>query len=140
MVAALRWWLSVRLEATVRRFRFFDLAALAFWWTGVHDAVVSLVDSPSAYEGIPPRKTRAGNFGGVTTRDFTCGDGVPCRDFEPSARSSNAVLIYMHGGGWCMGRKGLWQTVISQFVRRLGCRAVSVGYRRSRAPVSGGDS
>ena len=136
--AALRWWLSVftRGDGTPLRFRFFDLAVRSlFWWTGVHvRGWCPWWIRRSAYEGITAAQNlRAGNSRGVTTRDFTCGDGVPCRDFEPSARSSNAVLIYMHAGGWCINseKSGLWQTVISQLVRRLGCRAVSVGYRRA---------
>ena len=134
--AALRWWLSVtnRNDGTSLIFRLFDLFTRSLlWWTGMHvrgwfpwwlcrnisDAILAA------------QNARAGRSRGVTTRDFTCGDGVPCRDFEPSARSTNAVLVYMHGGGWCMGsEKGKFhQNAISQLVRRLGCRGPPVGRR-----------
>jgi acetyl esterase len=134
--AALRWWLSVftRGDGTSLGFRLFDLFTRSLlWWIGMHVRgwFPWWVRRSIYYAVFAAENARAGRSRGVTTRDFTCGDGVPCRDFEPSARSTNAVLVYMHGGGWCMGsHQGKFhQTAISQLVRRLGCRAVSVGYR-----------
>eukprot|EP00931_Biecheleriopsis_adriatica_P121083 TRINITY_DN96162_c0_g1_i1.p1 TRINITY_DN96162_c0_g1~~TRINITY_DN96162_c0_g1_i1.p1 ORF type:complete len:381 (-),score=37.90 TRINITY_DN96162_c0_g1_i1:14-1117(-) len=60
---------------------------------------------------------------------------IPCRFYRPALPSQNdeelPTLVYFHGGGFCIQsekQKSAHDMVI-QLCRRLGCRAVSVGYR-----------
>lgn len=130
--AALRWWLTVpfRGDGTTLRLRVFDLLVRAlFWWTGMHvrgNFSRSLFEAVTSLQNVPAGRGRA-----FTSRDATAQCGVPYRWFEPTKRTSDLLLIYMHGGGFGINseRSGLWAQLVGALVQRLGCRAASVGYR-----------
>ncbi|KAH7711956.1 Protein F16F9.4 [Aphelenchoides avenae] len=59
--------------------------------------------------------------------------GVKCRIYTPrgSHLKSHAVIIYMHGGGWCILKPKSYDGPIFALLTRSGCVVVSVDYRRA---------
>jgi neutral cholesterol ester hydrolase 1 len=59
-------------------------------------------------------------------------DGVPVRLYKPKALSPNPPgILYMHGGGWMYGNRGMVDNVVRRMVLHTGAVAVSVDYRMS---------
>ncbi len=59
--------------------------------------------------------------------DDSVGD-VPIRVYRPDAPTSG-LLVYFHGGGFCVGSIGLMDNVARELASCSGCVVVSVGYR-----------
>ena len=83
---------------------------------------------------------------GVTSQDESVpgpqgGPDVPVRIYQPYGRPSLLpALLWIHGGGYVMGDIEQDDRLMKQLVKRIGCVAVSVGYRlppehRFPAPV-----
>jgi acetyl esterase len=54
---------------------------------------------------------------------------VPLRIFSPRDADPDAVLVYVHGGGWVAGHVGLVKSLAEQLARAMGCVVVAAGYR-----------
>jgi acetyl esterase len=59
-------------------------------------------------------------------------DGVPVRIYEHDGPPT-ALLVYFHGGGWCMGGIGLMDNVARELAHHTGAAVLSVGYRLAPA-------
>ncbi|ABW12563.1 Alpha/beta hydrolase fold-3 domain protein [Parafrankia sp. EAN1pec] len=55
-------------------------------------------------------------------------DGVPVRIYQPEAKRTGLV-VYFHGGGWCVGSVGLMDNVARELAHATGATVVSVEYR-----------
>ena len=55
--------------------------------------------------------------------------GVRCDQFVPATLSSQTVLVYVHGGGYCVGSPDLGRALIASLAELLGLRALLVDYR-----------
>jgi acetyl esterase len=55
--------------------------------------------------------------------------GVPVRVYEPAGVSSDATVIYLHGGGWVVGSVETHDPLTRRVANALGARVVSVDYR-----------
>jgi acetyl esterase len=74
-----------------------------------------------------------GPFAPPSTREFAAVvdeeiEGVPVRVYRPSARATG-LLVYLHGGGWCIGGIDLMDNVARELGHFTGTAVVSVGYR-----------
>ena len=56
---------------------------------------------------------------------------VPVRIFEPHGASPLATLVFIHGGGWIIGSVRTHDHACRALAHRVGCRVVSVEYRRA---------
>jgi acetyl esterase len=70
--------------------------------------------------GAPP--TRA-----VARVEDAVVDGVPVRIYQDSAPAG--LVVYLHGGGFCIGSIGLMDHIARELAHRAGAAVVSVGYR-----------
>src|SRR5262245_53252809 len=55
-------------------------------------------------------------------------NGVPVRIYR-AERPSSGVIVYFHGGGWCIGSVGLMDNVARELAHATGATVVSVEYR-----------
>jgi len=55
-------------------------------------------------------------------------DGVPVRFYEHD-EPATGVVVYFHGGGYCIGSIGLMDNVARELAHRSGAAVISVGYR-----------
>jgi acetyl esterase len=76
-----------------------------------------------------------GPVGAPATRDITIDrvfdeviEGIPCRIYEHNAPPSGLV-VYFHGGGFCIGSIGLMDNVAREIAHASGAVVISVGYR-----------
>lgn len=65
---------------------------------------------------------------GVVYRDDVIG-GVACKWAVPSNEHGNAVIEYLHGGGWVVGSVESHRRFVGHLANAVGCPVVSVGYR-----------
>lgn len=63
-------------------------------------------------------RTSAGDLGGVSGEWVTTSRSAP-----------NQVLLYLHGGGWCMGSPRTHRSIVADLVRRSGIRSLTLDYR-----------
>lgn len=84
--------------------------------------LISLLPAPKAPEGISIKNIKIGSRDGSTK--------LRLRIYQP-VKPANAtpVLIWMHGGGYIIGKPEMEDGVCTQFVRELGISIVSVDYR-----------
>jgi len=54
---------------------------------------------------------------------------IPVRIYRPSTEASEAVFVWLHGGGFLAGHHEMEDIVAIPWVRAVGCTIVSVGYR-----------
>ena len=55
-------------------------------------------------------------------------DGVPVRIYQGDG-APNGLIVYLHGGGWCIGSIGLMDNVARELAHAAGATVVSVEYR-----------
>lgn len=65
----------------------------------------------------------------ITTPASPSGTAVPLRILAPATRSSTAVLLWFHGGGFASGHHEDEDLIVAPWIRATGCTVVSVGYR-----------
>lgn len=65
----------------------------------------------------------------ASVTDVSAG-GVPARLYRP-AGDEQAVLVWLHGGGWMLGDPECYDTVVRALANRAGCAVLSVDYRRA---------
>jgi len=64
--------------------------------------------------------------------------GVPCEEYVPTAVATDTTIVYVHGGGYCVGSPALGAAFITALSDALGARAVLVDYRLApEAPAPG---
>ncbi|RLT98029.1 alpha/beta hydrolase [Ketobacter sp.] len=57
--------------------------------------------------------------------------GVACEQHQPKHAPSNRVLLYFHGGGYCVGSPMSHRHIISRLARKARMRAVAPDYRKA---------
>jgi monoterpene epsilon-lactone hydrolase len=67
---------------------------------------------------------------GVKVRCAELG-GVTCEIHQPKTAPSNRVLLYFHGGGYCVGSPQSHRHIVSRLAKQCGMRAVVPDYRKS---------
>ena len=55
--------------------------------------------------------------------------GVRCEEYTPNVVTTDSVIVYVHGGGYCVGSPALGAPFITALSDALGARAVLVDYR-----------
>ena len=70
-------------------------------------------------------------LGEDVVREETNAGGVPAEWLTPETASGDGVLMYLHGGGYCIGSMTSHRHMIANIARAAGVRALSVGYRLS---------
>jgi acetyl esterase len=55
-------------------------------------------------------------------------DGIPVRIYQHEGAPSG-LIVYFHGGGWCIGSIALMDNVARELAHATGAAVVSVGYR-----------
>jgi acetyl esterase/lipase len=88
------------------------------------DRVSSLAELRTLMAGTPKQPLPRG----VTTR-AAIADGVPVEWIEPAEVASDAVILYLHGGGWIMGWYQSHRNLVAHICAAASCRAVAVDYR-----------
>lgn len=74
-------------------------------------------------------------FGGgaadVVTEDLLIAGGPEVRLYRPrdTEAAPQAVLVYFHGGGWCVGGIDSYDGLCRNLAQQTGCHVASVGYR-----------
>ncbi|RDE24382.1 alpha/beta hydrolase [Motiliproteus coralliicola] len=56
-------------------------------------------------------------------------NGVPCRWYKPETCRGDSVLLYLHGGGFCVHLPKVYNGFVSRLSRRLGVQALLPDYR-----------
>jgi monoterpene epsilon-lactone hydrolase len=88
------------------------------------DRVSSLAELRALMAGTPKQPLPRG----VTTR-AAMADGVPVEWIEPAEVASQAVFLYLHGGGWILGWYPSHRNLVAHICEAAACRAVAVDYR-----------
>lgn len=57
--------------------------------------------------------------------------GLYCEVHVPTPRVDNGLIIYMHGGGFCLGSPRSHRNLVSRIARATGMRAISMDYRKA---------
>ncbi len=70
-------------------------------------------------------------LGEDVVRQETDAGGVPAEWLTPETASDDGVLMYLHGGGYCIGSMTSHRHMIANIARAAGIRSLSVGYRLS---------
>lgn len=55
--------------------------------------------------------------------------GVRCEEYTPTFVSTDSVIVYVHGGGYCVGSPALGAPFITALSDALGAKAILVDYR-----------
>jgi acetyl esterase/lipase len=64
-----------------------------------------------------------------TKRRIEAVEGLHVEWFEPAQQTSDAVLLYLHGGGYVIGSIDTHQNLIAGLCNAAGCRAFALDYR-----------
>ncbi|HAG93907.1 MAG: alpha/beta hydrolase [Pseudomonadales bacterium] len=67
---------------------------------------------------------------GVKIQSISYG-GVPCQQHQPRKAPSNRVLLYFHGGGYCVGSPLSHRHLIARLAKQSKMRAVAPDYRKA---------
>ncbi|MDD7918878.1 alpha/beta hydrolase fold domain-containing protein [Actinomycetospora callitridis] len=68
--------------------------------------------------GAPPREPELGEAG-----------GVPVRTHRPATRTSDALVVFLHGGGWVLGGGDVYDAAADRLADDLGAVVAAVDYR-----------
>ncbi|CAP39288.1 Protein CBG22774 [Caenorhabditis briggsae] len=63
------------------------------------------------------------------TKKRTRIQGVSCITYKVEESKNDGLLIFIHGGGWCVGEARYYDGIMYQLCRRIGCHGVSIDYR-----------
>ena len=61
--------------------------------------------------------------------EHTTIDGIPAAWFTPPGADNDRVLLYFHGGGFCIGNIKSHKRIAGEIAKVAGCRALVVDYR-----------
>ncbi|VDM37335.1 unnamed protein product [Toxocara canis] len=81
-----------------------------------------IVAIPFIFKSGPPKW--------VTVRNELIGT-TAVRVYYPQERKSNALILFIHGGGWAIMRAGYYDNVIYMLIARLGTLVISIDYMLS---------
>lgn len=65
---------------------------------------------------------------GVTREAHEAG-GVPLRLYRPVDAPSDALLVFLHGGGWIFGDLDTHDAMVARIAAEAGCAVLAAGYR-----------
>ncbi|TKR80420.1 hypothetical protein L596_014495 [Steinernema carpocapsae] len=101
-----------------------DLVETIFGPAGRNHLTRFLVALPYLFQSKPPKW--------CTVNNETIA-GVKCRVYVPSKemRKSNAAIVFIHGGGWCIMRPKYYDGAMFTFIARLGMPIISIDYQLS---------
>uniref|UniRef100_A0A914NQL4 Alpha/beta hydrolase fold-3 domain-containing protein n=1 Tax=Meloidogyne incognita TaxID=6306 RepID=A0A914NQL4_MELIC len=59
--------------------------------------------------------------------------GIKCRFYIPKGefKRNNALIVFIHGGGWCMGRPRFYDGALLLLIKQLGLTIISIDYSLS---------
>ncbi|EFP09704.1 hypothetical protein CRE_21923 [Caenorhabditis remanei] len=55
--------------------------------------------------------------------------GVSCITYQIEQSKNDGLLIFIHGGGWCVGEAKYYDDIMYQLCQRIGCNGLSIDYR-----------
>ncbi|CCD69037.1 Alpha/beta hydrolase fold-3 domain-containing protein [Caenorhabditis elegans] len=55
--------------------------------------------------------------------------GVSCIAYEIEKPQNDGLLIFIHGGGWCVGEARYYDGIMYQLCEQIGCNGISIDYR-----------
>lgn len=64
----------------------------------------------------------------VMREEHRCG-AVPLRLYRPAAAAGDALLVFLHGGGWMFGDLDTHDAMVARIAAEAGCAVLAVGYR-----------
>lgn len=102
------------------------------WWLRLFAA--PRLDIPEDYEAVRRVQSRLGDRPLRRAEDLVLPvpgpvPAVPVRRFRPARRTRDAVVVYLHGGGWVTGDVRSHTAACAALADALGCELVSVDYR-----------
>ncbi|KAE9549431.1 hypothetical protein FO519_007364 [Halicephalobus sp. NKZ332] len=58
-------------------------------------------------------------------------NGVRCYLYSPTEemKKTDAIIVYIHGGGWCLGKPAYFNSIVFPIVKRLGITILSIDYK-----------
>jgi epsilon-lactone hydrolase len=104
--------------------------AVAIWWRKVVEATPHLKSLEEIRDFNENWSALTAEPGGVDYRE-TKADGVEVMWIEPHGCDPSRVLLCMHGGGFFSGSMYTHRKLFGHFAKQVGCRALSVNFRRS---------
>lgn len=66
--------------------------------------------------------------GGVLREEHRAGD-VPLRLYRPADPATDALLVFLHGGGWIFGDLDTHDAMVARIAAEASCAVLAVGYR-----------
>uniref|UniRef100_A0A0N5A4Q5 Abhydrolase_3 domain-containing protein n=1 Tax=Parastrongyloides trichosuri TaxID=131310 RepID=A0A0N5A4Q5_PARTI len=55
-------------------------------------------------------------------------NGVPCRLYKPSEVKNDCLIIYIHGGGYCVYNAKAYDYIVEEIINNINCYAISIDY------------
>lgn len=81
-------------------------------------------------DGLPPINSVVSKDYAVASEAESAVPDVPVRVYRPRDQSQNLpALLWIHGGGYCLGSMEQDDYLVKQLVKEVGCVVVSVDYR-----------
>ena len=103
---------------------------------GVRAMLDRWADGPEMFEGTVDESrarfvTQMREAGGAAARAPEVGEagGVAVRVHRPATRSSDALVVFVHGGGWVLGGGDAYDAVGARLAEDLGAVVTAVDYR-----------
>ncbi len=89
-----------------------------------------LLGGLSDVDNGPDKNTKA-TPGNVTVTSFASHDGfeVPVRIFTPEGEGPFPIVMFYHGGGWCVHYEDGYDPLLTKLTAASGCLLVSIDYR-----------
>jgi epsilon-lactone hydrolase len=104
--------------------------AVSIWWRKVVEATPHLKSLEEIRDFNENWGALTAEPGGVDYRE-TKADGVEVMWIEPHGCDLGRVLLCIHGGGFFSGSMYTHRKLFGHFAKQVGCRALSVNFRRS---------
>ena len=103
---------------------------------GVRALLDRWADEPEMFDGTVAESrarfvTQMRVAGGAPARAPELGEagGVPVRTHRPATRTSDALVVFLHGGGWVLGGGDVYDAVADRLADDLGAVVAAVDYR-----------
>ncbi|WP_328306461.1 alpha/beta hydrolase [Actinomycetospora sp. NBC_00405] len=103
---------------------------------GIRALLDRWTDEPEMFDGTVDESrarfvAQMREAGGAPTREPELGEagGVPVRTHRPARRTSDALVVFLHGGGWVLGGGDVYDAAADRLADDLGAVVVAVDYR-----------
>ena len=103
---------------------------------GIRALLDRWADEPEMFDGtVDESRARfvrqMAEAGGAPAREpeLSEADGVPVRTHRPATRTSDALVVFLHGGGWVLGGGDVYDAAADRLADDLGAVVVAVDYR-----------